>query len=177
MKPYNCLQAAAFLLLFAGCAATHEDTLPQEPFVHAQNPVEAGRYLITVAGCNDCHTDGYMMNGGTNPESEWLTGSAMGWQGPWGTTYASNLRLRVQDLTEDQWVEMLKTRKTMPPMAWPSVNHMSETDLKAIYAYITYLGPKGERAPLAVAPGASPATPYLSLFPQNMPQTVPAASE
>ncbi|MGM0744616.1 MAG: hypothetical protein ACQETF_04880 [Bacteroidota bacterium] len=56
---------------------------------------------MTVAGCNDCHTDGYLMMDGNIPEEEWLAGSPMGWQGPWRTTYASNLRLRVQEWPEN----------------------------------------------------------------------------
>ena len=56
--------------------------------------VERGRYLTHVAGCNDCHTPGYMQNGGPKlPEKDWLTGVPVGYQGPWGTTYAANLRL------------------------------------------------------------------------------------
>ncbi|MDZ7691679.1 MAG: hypothetical protein U5K69_11240 [Balneolaceae bacterium] len=70
---------------------------------------------------------------------------------------------------------MLHTRKTLPPMAWPSVNSMSEQDLKAMYAYIKSLGPKGERAPVALGPDQEPTTPYLSLFPQNLPTAMPAA--
>jgi hypothetical protein len=93
------------------------------------------------------------------------------WQGPWGTTYASNLRLRVQEWPEDTWVQTLKTRKDRPPMLWMNVNQMSEKDARAIYAYIQSLGQKGEHMPLAVAPGEQPSTPYLSLFPQNLPIT------
>lgn len=136
--------------------------------------VESGRYLIITTGCNDCHTDGFMQNPNI-PESDWLTGSALGWQGPWGTTYAANLRMTVQNLTEDQWVEMLKTRKGMPPMPWPSVNGLNEEDSRAMYVYIKSLGPKGEKAPLALAPGVMPQTPYLSMMPQNMP--APKSSE
>lgn len=160
---------AMIVLTFLGCT-TEELETTNVPFIKAENPVEAGRYLIKISGCNDCHTDGYLFNGGVTPEDDWLVGSAMGWRGPWGTTYPGNLRLRVQELTEEQWVEMLKTRKMLPPMAWPSVNSMSEQDLKAMYAYIKSLGPKGERAPVAVAPDQEPMTPYLSLFPQNLPQ-------
>ncbi|MDZ7808466.1 MAG: hypothetical protein U5K71_15340 [Gracilimonas sp.] len=35
--------------------------------------------------------------------------------GPWGTTYATNLRLRAQEWSEDAWVQTLKTRKVRPP--------------------------------------------------------------
>ncbi|OYY80955.1 MAG: hypothetical protein B7Y33_02640, partial [Hydrogenophilales bacterium 16-62-9] len=57
--------------------------------------IRHGRYLIATSGCNDCHTPGFMPNAGKVAESEWMTGDSMGWQGPWGTTYPSNLRLLV----------------------------------------------------------------------------------
>lgn len=158
-------------LYLAGCSLDRETDTRQDTdiYVAADSQVEAGRYLVTVGGCNDCHTDGYMALGMQIPESEWLAGSRVGWQGPWGTTYPTNLRLRVQELNEDQWVQMLKSRTGLPPMPWMNVNKLSERDARAIYAYIKSLGARGERMPLAVAPGLEPDTPYLSLMPQNLP--------
>ena len=48
----------------------------------AGDPVARGRYLVTIGGCNDCHTDGYLQNGGNVPEGDWLKGTAVGYQGP-----------------------------------------------------------------------------------------------
>src|SRR5512143_4051531 len=62
--------------------------------------VARGRYVIATSGCNDCHTPGYMANGGTSPEQDWLKGDTLGWQGPWGTTYAPNLRLYFASIDE-----------------------------------------------------------------------------
>lgn len=156
-------------LLFAvGCEKKQHDMQTAAKAITVADQVEKGRYLIITSGCNDCHTDGFMQDPSI-PESDWLTGSALGWQGPWGTTYPPNLRLTVQNLSEQQWVDMLRTRKGMPPMPWPSVNGYNEEDAKALYAYIRSLGPRGDRAPLAVAPGVEPKTPYLSMMPQNMP--------
>jgi len=155
-------------LIANGCTKTDSD---KDPHIYANGQIEAGRYLVVIGGCNDCHTNGYLMNEGKVPEEDWLSGSPVGWQGPWGITYPPNLRLRVQEMTEDEWVELLKTRKALPPMPWMNVNKMSESDARAIYAYIKSLGPKGEKMPIAVAPGVVPQTPYLSLFPQNMPVT------
>jgi hypothetical protein len=70
---------------------------------------DRGRYLIKITGCNDCHTPGYAEAGGKIPEKDWLTGDSMGWRGPWGTTYASNLRQYMQLLSEDQWVKTAHT--------------------------------------------------------------------
>lgn len=58
--------------------------------------LQRGRYLVQIAGCNDCHTAGYAMAPEKVPESAWLTGDQLGWSGPWGTTYPSNLRLYMQ---------------------------------------------------------------------------------
>ncbi|MDH4245230.1 MAG: hypothetical protein OEV38_15905, partial [Nitrospira sp.] len=60
---------------------------------------ERGRYLIKIAGCNDCHTTSYAEAAGKIPEQDWLKGDSIGWRGPWGTTYASNLRLYMQNLS------------------------------------------------------------------------------
>lgn len=163
-----------FLVVFTTyCSQVKEEHPTNEVYVKASDAVQAGRYLIKTAGCNDCHTEGFMENPEI-PESEWLTGSVIGWQGPWGTTYPKNLRLTVHNMTEEEWVTMLKTRKGMPPMPWPSVNNLSEQDARAMYAYIKWLGLKGEMAPTLLAPGVQPLTPYLSLVPQNMPVAVKA---
>jgi len=161
--------AISVVVTIAGCASEQENETTF-PHVSAGDPVEAGRYLVIISGCNDCHTDGYLMNEGQVPEDDWLAGSPVGWQGPWGTTYPTNLRLRVQEWNEDQWVQNLKKRKALPPMPWMNINQMDERDMRAIYTYIKSLGPKGEHMPLAVAPGEVPATPYLSLFPLNLPE-------
>ncbi|QXD15539.1 hypothetical protein GQ464_000900 [Rhodocaloribacter litoris] len=137
------------------------------PRVLAADPVSAGRYLVTVGACNDCHTPGWE-EGGQVPEADWLVGSPIGWRGPWGTTYPSNLRLIVQSLSEDAFVQVLRTRKERPPMPWMNVNALSEADARAIYRFIHALGPRGEPMPAAVAPGEKPATPYFDFTPQQM---------
>ncbi|MDO9447941.1 MAG: cytochrome C [Candidatus Nitrotoga sp.] len=133
--------------------------------------IRHGRYLIQISGCNDCHTAGYMQNDGKVAEADWLTGDAMGWQGPWGTTYAANLRLLVQSMDEKTWVA--RARLPMrPPMPSPSLRAMSDADLKAIHRYIKSLGAKGQPMPHYVPPGGVVSTPYLDLTPKNLPQQV-----
>ena len=80
--------------------------------------VERGHYLVTIAGCNDCHSPKKMTPNGPVPdEARLLSGhsadeklaevppnifgpdkwgaitnnSLTGWVGPWGTSYTSNL--------------------------------------------------------------------------------------
>lgn len=130
--------------------------------------IRHGRYLIATSGCNDCHTPGYMQKDGHVPESEWLTGDALGWQGPWGTTYPANLRRVVAGMTEAQW--LVRARGPMrPPMPSPSLRAMSDADLRAIYRYVKSLPVKGEPAPAYVPPGGVVSTPYFDLTPKNLP--------
>lgn len=133
--------------------------------VEAPSLVDAGRYLVSVAGCNDCHTPGYMEKGRLVPEELWLTGVPLGWRGPWGTTYATNLRLFVQDTPEDVWMSICADRSTRPPMPWDNLRFMSEYDRRAIYAYIRHLGPAGEPMPAYCDPGVEPETPCFLLDP------------
>jgi mono/diheme cytochrome c family protein len=131
--------------------------------------IERGRYLVNISGCNDCHTAGYPESGGKTPRSEWLTGNQVGFQGPWGTTYPANLRLRIDSLTEAQWIALART-PMRPPMPWFSLQAMNDNDLRAIYRFVRHLGPKGEPAPAYAAPGQTVNTPYIVFVPQNLPK-------
>ena len=126
--------------------------------------LERGRYLVKLGGCNDCHTPGYMASAGKTLETQWLTGDKLGWRGPWGTTYASNLRIYMQDVTEAQWLEKAKTLKTRPPMPWFTLQQMSASDLRAIYALIRHLGPGGDAAPKYLPADKEPPLPYVQFF-------------
>ena len=134
------------------------------PSLAEPGDIERGRYVLQIGGCNDCHTPGYAATGGKVPESRWVTGDAVGWQGGWGTTYPANLRLYMQGLSEDEWVKKAKALVTRPPMPWFALRDMSHDDLRAIYRYIRHLGPAGQPAPAYVPPGKAAATPVV-LFP------------
>lgn len=124
--------------------------------------VQRGRYLLTVGSCNDCHTAGYAPSEGKVPEKEWLLGGGpTGFSGPWGTTYAPNLRLTVSQQTETQWVSYAKKLRTRPPMPWFSLNQWSDADLRALYQYIRSLEPVGQPAPPYLPPDQQPKPPYI----------------
>ena len=123
--------------------------------------IERGRYLVKVGGCNDCHTPGYIQKNGDVDEKLWLTGSPLGWSGPWGTTYPVNLRQFMANMSEQQWVKHARTMTPRPPMPWFNVRAMTDADLKAVYAFTRSLGPGGEAAPAFVPPGTKPAGPVV----------------
>lgn len=133
----------------------------KQPSARAAEQIERGRYLVLIGGCNDCHTPGFGPSGGKVAEQDWLVGDTLGFSGPWGTTYPSNLRLLVAGMTEQQWLVRSQV-PTRPPMPWPSLRVMRQEDLKAVYRYIASLGPKGQTAPAYLPPGKVPSGPVVA---------------
>lgn len=141
--------------------------------------VARGRYLVSISGCNDCHTPGYSETGGRVAPSDWLLGQPVGFRGPWGVSYPANLRLTVQSVTEAEWLKFARVER-LPPMPWFALRDMNDDDLRAMYRFIRSLGAKGERMPAALAPNANVRTPYIQFTPQNLPavsQAAPAAKQ
>lgn len=140
------------------------------PRVAAANDSVAGAYLTVVGGCNDCHTGNWDETKGKTPDADRLEGSNVGYRGPWGTTYAANLRLVASRASEDKWVHILTTADDghgKPPMPWMNTAQTSDQDLRAIYRYIKALGPAGERTPRPVPPRETPKTAYILMVPQG----------
>ena len=95
------------------------------------------------------------------PDGPWLwIGAATNtaFAGPWGITFATNLtpdeNTGLGIWTEEMFVKALKTgkhmgqsRQIMPPMPWPAYSHMSDEDLKAVYAYLRTIPSVKNRVP------------------------------
>lgn len=136
---------------------SHAAEPPQQPA-----SIERGRYLVQIAGCNDCHTAGYAVIPERIPESDWLQGDLVGWSGPWGTTYPSNLRLTMPELDEAQWLQQARNASYRPPMPNRSLHVMSDDDLRSIYRFVNFLGRAGQPAPAYLPPGQQPAGPAIA---------------
>ncbi len=156
--------AAPLLAVMMLGPAAHAADAAQSKGTDARQ-VARGKYVIVTSGCNDCHTPGYAQSGGKTPEKDWLTGDALGWRGPWGTTYPTNLRMLLASMTREQWLKHARTMEPRPPMPWFNVRVMSDGDLVAIHAYVRSLGSAGQPAPAYVPPGETPKGPVVQ-FPQ-----------
>lgn len=151
--------AALALVIGAGAAQAAE--------VSAQR----GAQVAVFAGCHDCHTAGYNESGGKIDPAAALKGTGLGWQGPWGTTYATNLRLVAKEKgNEDGFVTYAKTFQARPPMPYFNVHAMDESDIRSLYQYIVSLGEAGNPSPEYVPPGQEPKTPYIVIAPPIMPK-------
>ena len=158
--------AALLTLVVAPGVANSAETQATKPGTSApavsRKVIERGRYMMTVGNCNDCHTAEFAPRDGNVPEQDWLLGSGpLGFRGPWGTTYASNLRLNVKSMTENQWIKYAKALKARPPMPWFNLNQWAESDLRALYQYIKQLGPVGKTAQPYLPPDKEPKPPYV----------------
>ena len=134
---------------------------PRQTAAAPNAQIERGRYVVEIGGCNDCHTAGYADAGGKAAEADRLKGDTLGYRGPWGTTYPTNLRLSLGKMTEDQWLKYAKTLMTRPPMPWFNIRAMTEADQRALYQYVKSLGSGGVAAPEFVAPEKAPKPPYV----------------
>jgi mono/diheme cytochrome c family protein len=150
--------------------------------------VKRGLYLVTLGGCNDCHTPKKMTpHGPMLDESRLLSGQPAdeklaevppnifgpdkwgaitnnhltAWVGPWGTSYAANLSPDKETGTgawnEELFIRILRTGKFMasgrdilPPMPWYDLAKLTDTDLKAIFAYLQSIKPVRNQVPAAV---------------------------
>ena len=160
------LAAVALPLVLAACHRDAPASTGKTPFPAAQaatpdSLVERGAYLAVTKGCNACHTPGYAESDGQVPRDRWLTGSPLGWQGPWGTTYAANLRLKVAGMDEAEWLRYTAEIRARPPMPAANVRAMSGDDRRALYHFIRSLGPAGAPAPAYLPPGAEASMPYV----------------
>lgn len=135
-----------------------------------------GEYLVKIAGCNDCHTPGYMQAAGEVPKDQWLVGNPLGFHGPWGTTFAVNLRMKAAEMDEAAWIKYTGELHTRPMMPDFAVRAMRESDRVAIYRFIRSLGPVGEPAPAYLPPGQAPTAPYFQMVLPAAPQGAPAAA-
>lgn len=134
--------------------------------------IARGDYLVRIAGCNDCHTPGYMDSQGNVDRARWLVGNTLGFSGPWGTTYPTNLRLSAASKDEAAWLAYTADLHTRPMMPDFAVRAMSEDDRRALYRLIRSLGDAGPPAPAYLPPGQKPPPPFVQLV---LPPAVPAA--
>ena len=161
----------------------------------AENSVERGKYLVTLGGCNDCHTPKMPGPGGApeldakhllsghpenTPPPTWtpedskrnvlVTTNDMltAWAGPWGVSFAINLtpdkETGIGEWSEATFIQMARTgkhqgqpngRDVLPPMPWFNMKDLSETDLKAIWAYLRSIPPVKNQVPFPIAPTTS----------------------
>jgi hypothetical protein len=116
-KKYLLIGAALTAGLLAGCIGENSQTTTEQVILQNEETlIERGKYLVTISGCNDCHSPKIMSAQGPEPDpSRLLSGHIQdeklppmstnagkdGWVnfnmnttaavGPWGVSFAANL--------------------------------------------------------------------------------------
>jgi mono/diheme cytochrome c family protein len=152
---------------------TETETATTSDSTAAMTPVQRGAYLVTVTGCHDCHTPGVFY--GAPDMSRQLSGSELGWQGPWGVSYARNLtpdpNTGLGNWTDEEILNALQKgvkkdgSPMAPPMPWPDFAHLTHSDALAIVAYLRSIPPVLHQVPPRVPPGGRASGTIITLPP------------
>jgi mono/diheme cytochrome c family protein len=141
-----------------------------------------------VSACNDCHTPGVLF--GAPDFDRQMAGSDLGWQGPWGTTYARNLTPDLETgvgyYKEQEIVDALKSGRRLdgspmlPPMPWQNLAAYSDAELHAMAAFLLSLRPISHKVPDRLPSGQTPTGSFVT-FPApsawDAPRTPPAEAD
>jgi mono/diheme cytochrome c family protein len=143
----------------------------------ADNQIERGKYLVTIAGCNDCHTPGFFL--GKPDFGRTLGGSDVGFAIPGvgafvGRNLTPDKETGLGDWTSDQIITALTTgvrpdgRKLFPVMPWPELAHLSSDDAQAIVAYLRSLPPVKNAVPGPFGANEVPSTLVFVIVPGDV---------
>jgi hypothetical protein len=107
------------------------------------------------------HPEGVELSAPPAPSGDWILAgdrTNTAFAGPWGISYAANLTPDVNTglgiWTEQMFVNAIRTgkhfgvsRPIQPPMPWSAFRNLTDSDLKAIYAYLRSIPPVTNHVP------------------------------
>lgn len=131
--------------------------------------LEYGKYLVTIGGCGDCHTQ---QKHGQPVEGMELAGG-FELRMPLGTVLSANItpdqQTGIGSWDEDGFVSRFRqyrdladsqlpavTPETFTLMPWLAYSHLTDQDLRAIYRYLRTVKPVAHKVQTHPAPGSLP---------------------
>jgi mono/diheme cytochrome c family protein len=149
----------------------------------ADSQVERGKYLVTISGCNDCHTPGYFL--GKPDFSRTLAGSDVGFTIPGlgafvGRNLTPDKETGLGNWTDDQIISAFTAgirpdgRRLAPIMPWRELSHLTSDDAHAIVAYLKSLPPVKNAVPGPFGPKEVPSTLVFVIVPGEVYAKLPA---
>jgi mono/diheme cytochrome c family protein len=174
------VRVGLLLLLMVGASAITGLALRTTP-VAAQatgkatpQQIARGKYLVTLSGCNDCHTPGYFLG---KPEmARYLAGSEVGFEIPGlGVFHGPNLTPDAEtglgNWTDKQIVDAMKRgvrpdgRVLAPIMPWRALANLTPQDALAIVAFLRSVPPVKNTVPGPFGPTETPASFVMKIVP------------
>ena len=119
------------------------------PQPDVSTPVKRGEYLVTIAGCTDCHTP--QTKGQPIRGLNFAGGFIL--EGPWGRLASANITPDASGISyydEAMFLDMIhtgyvKARTINQIMPWEDFRGLTDEDLKGIFAYLRTLKPVKHR--------------------------------
>lgn len=132
-------------LFMLGLLAAALAGLPFNQADAADPAIKRGEYLVSIAGCNDCHTPGYFL--GKPDMARYLGGSDVGFELPGlGVFHGPNLtpdkETGLGTWTNAQIITALQTgvrpdgRVLAPIMPWHAFAQLTKEDVNAVVAFL-----------------------------------------
>ena len=136
--------------------------------------VARGKYLVGIAGCNDCHTPGYFF--GKPDMARYLAGSEVGFEMPGlGVFYGPNLTpdktTGLGNWTDAQIVAAIQKgqrpdgRTLAPIMPSHAFAGITKQDMDGIVAFLRSLPPVANKVPGPFGPGETPTSFVMKIVP------------
>lgn len=149
MTAYQCA-----LIVLTALAMLVTSTAPAE-----NEPVERGEYLARIMDCGGCHTPGVLM--GEPDQSRYLAGSEVGFHVPgYGVVYPPNLTpdpaTGLGQWSKEEIMRAVRQGRRpdgtelAPIMPWPMYANLTDSDARALAAYIKNLPPVEHATPARV---------------------------
>lgn len=124
--------------------------------------IARGKYLVTIAGCNDCHTPGYFF--GKPDMGRYLGGSEVGFEIPGlGVFVPPNVtpddETGIGKWSIEEIVTALQTgvrpdgRELAPIMPWHAFANLTKEDVTAVATFLKSLPPVSNDVPGPFGPG------------------------
>jgi mono/diheme cytochrome c family protein len=128
----------------------------------AESLKDRGKYLVTIASCNDCHTPGYFL--GKPDMTSYLGGSDVGFELPGlgvfvGRNLTPDKETGLGNWTVPQIVAALQTgkrpdgRELAPIMPWRAFANFTKRDARAIAVYLKTIPAVKHAVPGPFGPG------------------------
>ncbi len=147
--------------------------------------IARGRYLVTIAGCSDCHTPGALL--GAPDMKRYLGGSDVGFAIPGAGVFVGENLTPDKDTGLGKWsdgqiIAAIRTGKTpdgrdlSPVMPYAAFSHLIDADAEAIAAFLKSLPPVnnkvknfGPKEPVTISVSA--------VLPANVYNALPASQK
>jgi mono/diheme cytochrome c family protein/uncharacterized protein YjiS (DUF1127 family) len=159
------------LLVVVACAAS---AIPSGAVLAQDAQIKRGKYLVTLGGCNDCHTPGYFF--GKPDMARFLGGSEVGFEIPGlGVFHGPNLTSdRETGLgtwsTEEIVAAITKGQRPdgrvlAPIMPWHAFASLTREDVRAIAAFLKSLPPIKNKVPGPFGPSETATSFVMKIVP------------